>query len=127
MKSKTASIIFYIFLFFIGILILFVNNKIKHTIIPQPGEYYYSNFLRSNYSYIFGSLLFGAGIISGYYFNSNPWVTGISLIAVFPITAIYEATIYRGSHNLIPVELAVHILFALPAIIGAYIGRYVKK
>jgi hypothetical protein len=83
--------------------------------------------LRNNYSYISGSLFFLTGLISGYYFKSNPWVTGISLISIFPITAIYEATIYRGSHNLIPLELAVHFLFALPAVIGAYLGRYIKK
>jgi hypothetical protein len=127
MRVKPFSIIFYFVLFITGILMLFINSKIQQTAIPQPGEYYYSNFLRNNYSYISGSLLFLTGLISGYYFKSNPWVTGISLIAIFPITAIYEATIYRGSHNLIPLELAVHFLFALPAVIGAYLGRYFKK
>ncbi|MEY2901552.1 MAG: hypothetical protein RLY89_658, partial [Bacteroidota bacterium] len=36
----------------------------------------------------------------------------------------YEATIYRGSHNLIPVEFLVFILYALPSLIGAYLGKW---
>ena len=126
MKRKPVRILFYITLIIIGFFVLFINSKIYHTDPPSSGEYYYSNFLRSNYSYISGSCLFLIGLITGFLFKANPWATGISLISIFPITAIYEATIYRGSHNLIPFELVVHFLFSLPAVIGTYLGGFLK-
>lgn len=127
MRAKQTSIYFYILLFIAGGLILVMNSIIQRTNIPLPGEYQFSNFLRSNYSYISGSLFFLIGIFSGYYFKSNPWITGISLISIFPIIAMYEATIYRGSHNLIPFEFLVHFLFSLPAVLGTYLGRFLNR
>lgn len=124
MRAKPISNSFYFLLFVAGGLILVMNSIIERNGIPLPGEYQFSNFLRSNYSYISGSLFFLIGIIAGYYFKSNPWITGISLISIFPIIAIYEGIIYRGSHNLIPFEFVLHFLFSLPAVFGTYCGRF---
>jgi hypothetical protein len=65
--------------------------------------------------------------VAGCVFRLNPWLTGLSLILVFPLTALTEGTVYRGSHNLIPFELGMHFLFALPAIVCAYIGGYIAS
>lgn len=127
MGEKPIPKIVYSILPVIGVLILVINSKIQQTDNPLPGEYYYSNFLRNNYSFISGSLFFLTGVAAGYYFKSNPWITGVSLISIFPIIAMYEATVYRGSHNLIPLELAVHFLFSLPAIIGTFLGKFIQK
>lgn len=126
-QYKSVSKTLYFILPFIGFLIFVINNIIQLTPAPLPGEYYYSNFLRSNYSFISGGLLFITGVIVGFHFKYNPWITGILLISCFPLTAIYEATIYRGSHNLIPFELAVHFLFALPAVTGTYLGQFIRN
>lgn len=127
MSKRPVPKIFYITLPVIGVLILVIHSIIQPSNIPLPGEYFCSNILRSNYSYISGTMFFLAGVVSGYFFKSNPWITGLSLISIFPITALYEATIYRGSHNLIPFELAVHFAFSLPAVLGTYLGRYISN
>jgi len=46
---------------------------------------------------------------------------------IFPITIVYEASLDTTSHNLLPFELIIHFVFALPAIAGVYIGRFVFK
>ena len=127
MKKEIIQFSKYFILGLVGLIILFINSKIKHVELPAPGEYYYSNFLRSNYSYFSGSLFFLTGFLVGYYYKLNPWISGISLISVYPITALIESTIYRGSHNLIPFELIVHFLFSLPGVMGVYLSRFFTK
>lgn len=111
----------------VGICILWLNALFLKPVTPQAGEYYYSNLLRTNYTYLSASLFFVVGLIAGYRIKINPWLTGFAMIAAFPIIAMYEATIYRGSHNLIPLEFAVHFLYALPAILGVYIGKFIER
>jgi hypothetical protein len=115
---------YYVVISIIGVVILLLHKVVFQIATPQPGEYFYSNLLRSNYTYSTGSLFFVLGIIAGYYLKKNPWLTGFAMIAAFPVVAMVEATVYKGSHNLIPFELAVHFLYALPAVLGAYLGRY---
>jgi Na+-driven multidrug efflux pump len=38
-----------------------------------------------------------------------------------------EATIYRGSHNLIPFEFAIFFAYGLPAIIAEFVGKKVYQ
>jgi uncharacterized membrane protein YphA (DoxX/SURF4 family) len=71
-----------------------------------------------------GGLFFGAGILIGFFLKLNPWLAGIALIAALPLASFYEASVYKGSHNLIPFELIIYFLFSVPAITGVYIGRY---
>jgi len=41
------------------------------------------------------------------------------------LTSVVEAIIYKESHNLISFELIIHFLFACPAIIGVYPGKFI--
>ena len=116
----------YILLIFIGLLLVILSSRIQHVKPPQTGEYYYSSFLRNNYTVFTACIFLIVGLIIGYYFKLNPWLSGISLILIFPITAFYEATVYRGSHNLIPFELVIYLLWSVPAIAGIYLGRFIS-
>jgi hypothetical protein len=116
----------YLLLIFAGLLLMLFSSRIQHVAPPQAGEYYYSSFLRNNYSILTAGLFLLAGLIIGYYFKLNPWLAGISLILIFPITAFYEATVYRGSHNLIPIELVVYLIWSIPSIAGIYLGRFIS-
>jgi hypothetical protein len=82
-------------------------------------------YLMSNYGLLTTFLFFIAGIVIGYFWGLNPWLSGLFLIAIFPLTSVVEATVYKGSHNLIPFEFLMHFVFALPAIIGVYAGRFI--
>lgn len=126
-RIQLSFFFYYILATDVGICILWLNALFLNPATPQAGEYYYSNLLRTNYTYLSASLFFVTGLIAGYRIKINPWLTGFAMIAVFPIIAMYEATIYRGSHNLIPLEIAVHFLYALPAILGVYLGKFITK
>jgi hypothetical protein len=89
------------------------------------GEYHYSTFLRNNYLTIPGVTIFVlTGLAVGYFWGLNPWVAGICLFLSFPVTAIYEATVYKGSHNLIPFEFIFFMIYAMPSILAMYFGKY---
>jgi hypothetical protein len=109
----------YLFLVFIGFLLILLVSIILETPATTPGEYHYSSFLRNNYGIT-------AGLAVGYLMELKPWLVGICLILIFPLTALYEATIYTGSHNLIPFEFLVFLLYALPSLAGAYLGKWLS-
>jgi hypothetical protein len=91
----------------------------------MQGEYYYSTFFRNNYTLLAKALFFITGLLAGYFYRLNAWYSGICLNLIFPLTTIIEGTAYRGSHNLMPIEFAFHLWFALPSVIAVYIGRFI--
>ena len=48
---------------------------------------------------------------------------GGAMIVVFPLISIYEATRFKGSHNLIPFELIIFAVGAIPLVLAAWLGR----
>jgi hypothetical protein len=126
MSKTIIRILKYVLLIFVGLLLLLLSSRIQHVEPPQAGEYYYSSFLRNNYTFLTASIFLLLGLLIGYYFKLNPWLSGFSLVLIFPIAAFYEATVYRGSHNLIPIELVIYLLFSFPAIAGIYLGRFIS-
>lgn len=128
MMSPKKSIYFKcLLLFCVGIIILFSCNLFKQQIAVE-GEYHYSQLLRSNYLTFPAIMLFViTGFLVGYFWQLNPWFTGLSLYFVFPMVSLIEATIYKGSHNLIPFEFVIFFGFSLPAIIAAYLGKFVYQ
>lgn len=125
MQRIVSALFKYILIVIIGLLVLVICSFIQGEPEPQTGEYYYSSFLRNNYTFLSALLFLLTGILIGYFFKLNPWFSGIALILIFPLVSFYEATVYRGSHNLIPFELIIHFLFALPGVVGAFIGKLI--
>lgn len=114
----------FLMLFVAGALLMFLLTLVQQ--VPHAsGEYYFSSLLVKNYTIVAGLLFFLTGIACGYMLRLNPWLAGLSLILIFPLTTIIEMIVYKGSHNLFPFELAIHFLFALPAIIGLYLGQFI--
>jgi hypothetical protein len=125
--SRRTRIGSYLALAALGLGIVCFCSLILPAAPPRPGEYYYTYFFRNNFSLLVKGLFVLIAFLAGYLFRLNPWLTGICLIASFPLTALIEAALYRGSHNLIPFELAYHLWLALPSILAAYGGRYVSR
>ncbi len=121
-----GKLIQYLFLVFIGFLLILLVSIILETPATPQGEYHYSSFLRNNYGITATILYLIAGLAVGYLMELKPWLAGICLILIFPITSLYEATIYRGSHNLIPFEFLIFFLYALPSLSGAYLGKWLS-
>jgi hypothetical protein len=123
--QKKPKIFQYLLLPVIGLLVILVCSIVQHGEAPSQGEYYYSSFLRNNYTLTAGIIFFIIGLAVGYYLNLNPWLSGLGLVLIFPVTSLAEAIMYKGSHNLIPFELAVHFLYALASIIAVFTGRFI--
>ena len=113
----------YFLLTLIGFDIIVCCSLFQH-ITTVPGEYHYSDFLSKNYLTIPAiTIFFIVSIAIGYYWWLNPWLSGLCLLFILPLTSIIEGCIYLGSHNLIPFELIGFFIFSLPSVIGVYIGR----
>lgn len=126
MATKRSSWLLYLLLFLVGVGLLLVHQQVFNISLPLRGEYFYSSFFRNNYTYYTAIAYFVLGGAACYFFSLRPWFCGMALLLVFPIASLYEATVYRGSHNLIPLELLVYFFYALPAVAGAYLGRYLS-
>ena len=125
MNMPQGKFLKYVLLAIAGSIII-VSICISRHATPVPGEYHYSSFLR--YSLNPATIIFFiVGLVIGYYWQLNPWLTGCSLYFIFPITAIVEALVYEGTHNLIPFELAIYYAYSRPAIMGVFIGKYVAR
>ncbi|WP_157580687.1 hypothetical protein [Segetibacter koreensis] len=126
-SAKTSKWIIYLILIIIGVIIILLCSIIQNVSVPVKGEYYYSSFLRNNYTLLSNVYFFITGFLLGYYYKLNPWYCGICLFLIFPLTSIIEGVVFKGSHNLIPFEFVFHFLMALPTVIAVYIGRFVNR
>ncbi len=117
----------YFLLMLIGLGIIVCCSLFQH-IATVPGEYHYSLFLGKNYLTIpAATIFFIVSIAIGYYWRLNPWLSGFCLFFILPLTSIVEASVYTGSHNLIPIEFISFFIFSLPSVIGVYIGKITFK
>jgi hypothetical protein len=123
--KKKGYILGYLFLALMGVAILLFCSLFQKMEIPFQGEYAYSSFLKYHLTLPAWVLFCIAGVAIGYFSNLNPWYAGLSLFFVFPLTSMVEATVYRGSHNLIPFEFGMYFLYALPSIAAVYVGRFI--
>jgi hypothetical protein len=74
----------------------------------------------------FGLLLlsgFGVKLLN----NLSGWKIGLTTMALFPILAIFEMFVDSSSHNMFPFEFIFYAVYAVPALIGAYIAQGIKK
>ncbi|BFG69478.1 hypothetical protein KACHI17_03590 [Sediminibacterium sp. KACHI17] len=127
MQKKTHWIL-YLSLSISGVLVLWLYAILFTANDRVPGtEYYYSGTLNDGFNIYTGVLFFLIGIIVGYFSNANIWMAGISSILCLPLIALYEATIYKGSHNLIPFELLFYFAYSLPAVAGTYLGKKIPS
>ncbi len=113
----------YVLLAVTGVMIMVLCASFQDTPMPANGEYLYSAFFRGNYTLPAQILFIVAGFVAGYVYRLNPLLAGFSLFLFFPVTAIWEAINYKGSHNLMPMEFVMFFLYAIPSIIAAFLGR----
>lgn len=110
-----------------GLLIILLCSLIQHVPASPKGEGHYSSFLIKNFTLLPKALFVITGFVAGYVYRLTPWLVGVCLILIFPLTSIIEGVVYSGSHNLIPIEFAFHFWLALPSIIAAFIGRFIRR
>jgi hypothetical protein len=119
------SVLLYLMVAGIGTGLLLMVRLVAPASAIQEGEYYLSSTLRSGYSVYTACLFFLVGVVVGYFTRLSPWLTGLALVIVCLVVVFYESLRYRGSHNLLPFELFMYIVFAFPGVVGVYVGRVI--
>lgn len=72
----------------------------------------------------------GLAIVGGLagFFAGAPWMLlGLITTGMFPICAMAEIAKDSTSHNLLPLELIMYAIFSLPAVLGAGLGRLIRR
>ena len=110
-----------------GVAALAVQYLLRPTPLPASGEYFLTELARSQIGPISVSIALVAAFAFGYYAQAKPVPVGFVMLAVFPIVAMYEATRYRGSHNLMPFEMAIVATWAIPIILAVWLGRSLAR
>ncbi len=106
--------------------VLALHTVLFTSVPPEPGEYFLTELARAQLGPVSVTLAlvlaagFGASQIP-------PVVVGLSMVATFPLIALYEASVFRGSHNLLPFEMAIVALWSIPLIFAAYGGRWTAR
>ncbi len=110
---------------FLGsLLIIGANQFFLPKEIASDGGYYFTNYLQQNYSWSWFVLWGG---VLGTITKINPLIAGLSMVIVFPFASILEIISNSNSHNMFPLELFVWVIFALPAILGAWLGKMISE
>ncbi|TBX68690.1 hypothetical protein EZL74_07805 [Flavobacterium silvisoli] len=117
----------YLILMILGFLVMYVCKSLQHLPPSEGVEYRYSSLLKNNYTLLSAFIFMVIGLGAGFFYKLNPWYAGFSLILIFPLVSLFEGTVYRGSHNLIPFEFAMHFFMSLPAVGGVYLGRILNR
>jgi hypothetical protein len=95
--------------------------------LPPRGEYFLTELARQQVGFVSISIACATAFALGYYAKTHAALIGLAVAAVFPLVAAYEATRFRGSHNLIPFELAVVAVCTVPLMCAAGLGRAMAR
>lgn len=131
-KLKTRTINYrvtglYVLLPLIGVSILAVVFMLTKHPHPDKGEYFYSRSLSESLTLPAKAAFIIVAFLVTYYLRLHPLLVGVLLFLAFPLTSVVEGVMYKGSHNLLPFEFIMHFIFAIPAIVAAYIGRFLSE
>ena len=91
--------------------------------LPPAGEYFLTRLAQSLVGFVSLPLAGIMAVAFGFYTRAHVVLIGLAMAAVFPAIAVYEGTRFRGSHNLIPFELAMIAVCAVPLMLAAWLGR----
>lgn len=106
---------------------LAVQYVLRPTPFPASGEYFLTELVRAQIGPISILIALVAAFAFGYYAQAQPVLVGLAMVVVFPIVAMYEVVRYRGSHNLLPFEMAIVASWAIPLILAAWLGRFLAR
>jgi hypothetical protein len=67
------------------------------------------------------------GVLGGVFGRSSWILLGLIAMGVFPLCSLAEIAKDSSSHNLLPFEFVMYGIFSLPAVIGAGVGRLIRR
>jgi len=126
MKQKTWFL--YLFTAVLGVLSIllpvFFQTDLKHYESPLISLIKTGIEGISMWSFAF---LFSTGFVMRYFTKLSGWKIGLATMSLFPVMAILELIVDSTSHSMLPFEIIMYAVYAIPAIIGAYIGQGVQR
>lgn len=78
----------------------------------------------SKWSFIF---LFLSGFVVKLFSKLSSWKIGLMSMSLFPLMAFFEIIVDLTSHNMIPFELILYLIYSIPSILGAYVSQLLKS
>ena len=112
----------------LGVAVFVVHQLIVHPVPLKPGVP--SLVLGANISCWTIGILALIGLIGGYIIRASAPLVGCSLWILPPLITIYELAFVPActfEHNLFPIQFAFQLVLALPAILGAWLGRLLAE
>ncbi len=67
------------------------------------------------------------GLIAGLVAGAPWWVLGLVSVAALPVCMVAELLTDSTSHNLFPFELVTYVVFSIPALVAAGLGRAARR
>jgi hypothetical protein len=110
-----------------GMLALALQFWVFSSALPQRGEYFLTELARGQVGVVSIPVMIAVAFVLGFFARTSAVLIGLSMAAVFPAIAVYEATRYRGSHNLIPFELLAVAVCTVPLMLVAWFGRVMAR
>ena len=125
-QNKNFVLVIYLILAVVGLSMIIVGSLFQNITIPKEQQDF-SHYLNYNFTKPVGTAFFIVAIVLGYFLKVNPLIAGLCMFSVFPLTSLIEIMIDGTSHNLLPFEIAMYIVYALPSIFGLYLGRLIAQ
>ncbi len=107
----------------LGAAALAVQGLLSPTSLPREGEYFLTDLARSRIGPFSVAAAAAMAFAFGFLLQAPPVRVGLSLVALFPLILVYEASRYSTSHNLAPFELMMVASMATPLMLVAWVGR----
>lgn len=127
-KLILAKILFFIFVGYLGILSIIVPTYLNSSIIKYDSPVF--PLIRTGiegFSMLTVVSLVISGIIIGLIKPKYFWLWGFSIIWLLPTIAIIEMIKDPYSHNIWPIEFMFYGSAALLGVLGALIGKYIRR
>jgi hypothetical protein len=121
------NLIRFLISFCAGVSCLAIHQLVGRLSLPERGEYFLSTLATQNYTGWCIILISLSALLIACLMGGNPVVIGFGAVAVFPIITLLEMVIYRSSHNLLPFELGIYVMYSFWPISGAFLGWLIRK
>ena len=110
-----------------GVVALAANYVVLPTTLPARGEYFLTELAKAQIGPVSVLIALASAFAFGFYLQAQPVLVGLFIVAVFPLISIYESTAYRGSHNLLPFEMAIIATWSMPLVLAAWVGGWMAR
>jgi hypothetical protein len=98
---------------------------------PEAEEYFLTWPVNPAYSgpaaIVTVAVHFLAGLAAGLAMTQLRALAGVATVALFPLVIVVEVAVEPTSHNLLPCELAMYAVMAVPGVVGSGLAAWLRR